>query len=232
MEFQSLAGLDKPPIAIGFLEAAPEGVGKWDGGAAPAGCAFWKAAFAGKSFYTEPADHENCAVGAHTHGITAPERAAVLMDTVGFMVENGYIRMEEVAGIPALGKGPKVIAYGPVGEAGFAADVVLMAARPGAAMVLFEAAVRAGVAGGGSAPAMGRPACAVLPLAVGSQGAALSLGCKGNRTFTGLPEEEMYFCVPGAKWREFTESFAEIQKANVCMGAHYREQAAKFAVIG
>jgi uncharacterized protein (DUF169 family) len=229
-EFQALVGLAKPPIAIGFLDEAPKGVEKWEAGAVPAGCAFWRFAFSGRTFYTEPADHENCAVGAHTHGITAPDRVGVLQETIAFMTGNGYIRMEEVPGIPALRKAPRYIAFGPVG-AGLRADLVLVAARPAAAMLLFEAAVRSGAAAG-TAPALGRPACALLPLTEGTGGAAFSLGCKGNRTFTGLPEDELYFCVPAGKWEAFTASVEELHGANACMSAYYQEHQARFPVMG
>ena len=36
----------------------------------PAGCSYWKQASEGHAFYTTPEDHENCAVGAFTHGVT------------------------------------------------------------------------------------------------------------------------------------------------------------------
>ncbi len=40
----TLLGLKKPPIAIGFLDSAPEGIEPWSGGPVPAGCFFWKKA--------------------------------------------------------------------------------------------------------------------------------------------------------------------------------------------
>src|SRR4051812_26431584 len=104
---QELFGLSAPPIAIGFMDSPPPGVQKWNGGATPAGCVFWREAMKGRSFYTEPADHYNCAVGAYTHSIALPaERGSQLEDTVKFMVSTEYLRMEEVAGIPTLGKAP------------------------------------------------------------------------------------------------------------------------------
>lgn len=219
------------PIAVGFLDAPPPGVERWSGGAVPAGCAFWRLAMDGKTFYTEPSDHWNCAVGSYTHGISLPaEQGAALQDTVGFMVGSGYIEMSEVAGIPVLPRAPRFIAYGPVDEAPFAADLVLMAAVPAAAMLMYEAAIRSG-ATSVLTPAMGRPACAVLPMAKSQDSSALSLGCKGNRTFTGLPDSELYFCVPGGKWAGFLKELGTLQEANQKIGEYSAGRKSQFPVM-
>ena len=81
----------------------------------PSGCTFWQRAQQGQSFYTVPSDHYNCAVGAYSHKIALPaERDAELGQTIGFMVQNNYLSMSEVPGIPTLKDSPNVIAYGPV----------------------------------------------------------------------------------------------------------------------
>jgi uncharacterized protein (DUF169 family) len=225
-------GLSKPAVAIGFLSHAPENVAKWEGGAVPAGCSFWRLAMDGRTFYTEPSDHWNCAVGAYTHGIGIPEeRGQVLQDTVGFMVSSGYLEMAEVPGIPVLPEAPRYIAYGPAETAPFAADLILLAARPAAAMLLYEAGVRAGAISA-LAPSLGRPACAILPLAKNQEAGAFSFGCKGNRTFTGLPDEELYFCVPGSKWDALRAQLGNIEAANGRMEAHYLGHRSQFPVIG
>ncbi|RDJ93423.1 hypothetical protein B4Q13_22000, partial [Lacticaseibacillus rhamnosus] len=105
-------------------------------GAVPAGCTFWREAMNGKSFYTVPSDHYNCAVGSHTHAIPQPaDRAGVLNDTVGYMVSQGYIEMAEVPGIPTLTQMPNYIAYGPVETVAFRPDVVLEDGAMGRAAV-------------------------------------------------------------------------------------------------
>ena len=71
-----------------------------------------------------------------------------LMDTVGFMVKQGYIAMEEVPGIPTLNKSPAVVAYAPIEQATFTPDVVVIAARPGQLMLVQEAAIRSGAGNG------------------------------------------------------------------------------------
>jgi uncharacterized protein (DUF169 family) len=226
---QEILGLSEPPVAIGFSDQPPAGLEKWRGGAVPAGCAFWREAMNGLSFYTEPADHYNCAVGAYTHGIGLPaERGSELEETVKLMISTEYLRMEEVPGIPVLPKTPAYIAYGPVESASFPYDLVLIAAKPASAMLIYEAALRAGAANA-LANILGRPACAVLPLANNTGLTSLSLGCTGNRTFTALSAEEMYVCVPAKHWKALVEKTGEIGKANCDMQEFYQNKKAQFA---
>jgi uncharacterized protein (DUF169 family) len=225
---QVTLGLSAPPIAIGFSDGPPAGVERWQGGSVPAGCVFWREAMNGRSFYTVPADHYNCAVGAYTHAIALPaDRGSQLEDTVKLMVSNEYLRMEEVPGIPTLEKAPAYISYGPVETATFRRDLILMAAKPAAAMLIYESALRAG-AGNAVASVLGRPACALLPLAQKTGLTSLSLGCMGNRTFTGLPDDEMYVCIPSGHWRAVVTKLTEINKANCDMREFYQDRKAQF----
>lgn len=186
-----------------------------------AGCMFWEKAMSGQTFYTVPSDHYNCAVGSHTHRIALPaERAHELNDTIVFMAENNYLAPAEVPGIPTLARSPGAVAYGPMEGARFNPDVVLIAAKPAQAMLIYEAAIKAG-AGSAVTNALGRPACAVLPLTTTSGQTSISLGCRGNRTFTGLPDEEMYVAIPGDKWEAVLEKLAEAHEANAAMERYY-----------
>ena len=93
---KEILGLRRVPIKIGFLDAPPP-LARWSGGPVAAGCVFWDRAMEGKSFYTLPADHWNCAVGSHTHKIGLPaDRGNELDDTIGFMVETRYLDAAEV----------------------------------------------------------------------------------------------------------------------------------------
>ena len=229
---QSLKDLhvpDRLPIAVGFLDSPPPSVPRWDGGPVAAGCVFWDKAMRGRSFYTLPADHYNCAVGSYTHGISLPpERAHELNDTIGFMAENRYVSVAEVPGIPALDTAPAVVAYGPVDQVTFKADVVLIAVKPAQAMLIYEAAIKAG-AGNALTHSLGRPACAVLPLTTSSGQTSISLGCKGNRTFTGLGDEHMYVSIPGDQWKAVVEKLAEASDANSKMESYYQGRKQEFA---
>ena len=226
---QEVLGLSAPPIAVGFSDQPPAGLERWQGGAVPAGCVFWREAMKGRSFYTVPSDHYNCAVGAYTHAHGLPaDRGEQLEDTVNFMVSNEYLRMEEVAGIPTLDKASAYISYGPVETATFSYSFILIAAKPAAAMLIYESALRSG-AGAALANTLGRPACAVVPLANKTGLASLSLGCMGNRTFTGLAEEELYVCIPSKHWDGLVARLTEIGRANSEMKQFYRSQQARFA---
>jgi len=221
---QTLLKLENAPVAIAFLSTPPEGVARYSGQPVPAGCAFWKMAMGGKTFYTVPADHYNCAVGSYTHNIALPaDRAQELEGTIGFMVQNNYLAMAEVPGIPVLQDSPQVVAYGPAGEVPFEADVVLVAAKPAQAMLIYEAALKAG-AGNALTNTLGRPGCAVLPLTIGQQSTALSFGCMGNRVFTELSDGELYITIPGAKYAQVVEKLKEVVTANCAMEGHYRSK--------
>jgi uncharacterized protein (DUF169 family) len=227
---QELLGLRRPPIAVGFVDAPPADLEPWSAGPVPAGCSFWQQAMEGRAFYTVLSDHYNCAVGSYTHGVgLPPERASELGQTLGLMEQVGYVAMAEVPGIPTLAQAPGYVAYAPVDRATFPPDVVVVAARPAQAMLLYEAALKAG-AGDALTNLLGRPGCAVLPLTANSRSVALSFGCIGNRTFTGLGDDELYVCVPGDRWDAVQARLAEVRGANAAMREHYTAQQARFPV--
>jgi uncharacterized protein (DUF169 family) len=60
------------------------------------------------------------------------------------MFDLGYVKQEEVPQIPRLAKGPKAIVYSPLGDAHGEPDVALFPVKPAGAMLLQEAANRAG----------------------------------------------------------------------------------------
>ena len=222
-DVQTMLGLRAPPVAIAFLNETPAHLPPWSGPPQPAGCGFWKEAQNGASFYTTAADHFNCAVGAYTHGVDLPpERAEQLSETISLMVKNRYIDPAEVPGIPRLPQAPTAVAYGPADTSLFSPDVVLLMANPAQAMLIYEAAVRSG-AGAALTNLLGRPSCAVLPLTVSGGQATVSLGCAGNRLYTGLRDDELYVAIPGSRWADFTARLTEIRGANERMNAHYRD---------
>ena len=53
--------------------------------------------------------------------------------------------------------------------------------------------------------AVGRPACAVLPLTIGQQMTSLSFGCMGNRVYTRITDGDLYIGIPGAKYALIVE---------------------------
>jgi uncharacterized protein (DUF169 family) len=212
--FKTLVDLERRPIAVAYLDAAPALVEKFQG-SEPSGCSFWRLAASGKTFYTVPENHFNCAVGAYTHNITlSPEREQETGLTLKFMFELGYVKPEEVPQIPRLAKAPAVVVYSPLGDVPVIPDVVLFGCKPRSAMLLNEAANRAGVASG--APALGRPTCMALPASL-QHGAIFSLGCIGNRVYTGLNEDEMYFVARGKDLRAVADALDVVVGANAAL---------------
>ncbi len=215
--------LDLPhrPVAVTFRDAAPPGVPRFTG-SEPSGCSFWRLARHGRAFYTVPADHHNCAIGAYTHNMPMPpDRAQELEQTLGFMTGIGYVRMEEVGGIPRLPRTPGVVVYAPLGDTPVDPDLVLFAGRPGRVMLLQEAALRAGV--GASLPLLARPTCMALPAALAA-GAVASTACIGNRVYTDVGEDELYVVLPGKDLSRVAEEIGTITEANSTLAQYHRER--------
>lgn len=220
--------IERRPVAVAFLDEPPMGVSRFEG-TEPSGCSFWRLAAMGKTFYTRPENHFNCAVGAYTHNIPlSPEREKETEQTLKMMFDLGYVKPEEVPQIPRLSKTPKAILYSPLGDSPAAPDVVLFACRPAAAMLLSEAAARAGVASG--VPALGRPTCMALPASL-ANGSILSLGCIGNRVYTGLGEDEMYLVVRGKDVPALADALAVVTDANNALRTYAQGRRSELATI-
>ena len=214
-------GLGRRPVAVAFRETPPSGVAKFTG-SAPSSCSFWRLAMGGRVFYTVAADHYNCAVGSHTHNIPlSAERAQELPQTLTRMSGLGYIKMDEVPGIPQLPRTPGAVVYAPLGDTPVDPDVVLFVGRPGRVMLLQEAALRAGV--GARVPFLGRPTCMALPAALAG-GAVASTGCIGNRVYTDVSDDELYVAVPGKDLARVVDEVATIVQANAVLSDYHRER--------
>lgn len=212
-------GFERRPVAISFRESAPAGIAKFSG-SEPSGCSFWRLAAAGRTFYTVPGDHYNCAIGSYTHNLALPDvRASELDQTLSFMTGIGYLKMEEVPGIPRLPRPPAIVIYAPLGDAPLDPDVVLFAGQPGKLMLLQEAAGRAGVKAG--IPMLGRPTCMVLPAALAGN-FVVSSGCIGNRVYTGVGEDEMYVAFPGKELEKIAGELSTIVSANATLADYHQ----------
>jgi uncharacterized protein (DUF169 family) len=226
--FAAAVTLARRPVAVTFLDAPPSNVAKFSG-TEPSGCSFWRLAADGRVFYTVPENHFNCAIGAYTHNIAlSPEREKETEQTLKMMFDLGYVKPEEVPQIPRLAKTPAAIVYAPLGESPVAPDVVLFACRPSAAMLLNEAAGRAGV--GSGIPALGRPTCMALPATL-AHGSILSLGCMGNRVYTGLREDEMYLILRGKDLGAVADALGVIVGANAALNDYAKGRRSQLATI-
>lgn len=203
--------LSQPPIAVCFTESVPPGLTMWSGHS-PAGCRFWQEA-ASRVFATAPADHNLCSIGQYTHNLEmSPASGADLSTALKVFGDLTYVRAEDVAAIPVLASRPQFVIYGPLAEMPAAPDVVLLFVRAGQTLILSEASQQLE---NGLPPAMGRPACAVIPQARNTGRSALSLGCCGARAYLDiLPPDVALYAIPGAAIEAFTERIAALAKAN------------------
>ena len=212
--------LTRRPVAIAFRDTAPADVPAIER-AAPSGCTFWSRAAEGQVFYTVPRDHYNCPIGSYTHNIPLPpDREHELGDTLALMGEIGYIRMEEVPAVPRLAATPACTVYAPLGLTPVAPDAIVVAGKPGGLMLLHEAAARAGTP---AASLLGRPTCMAVPAAL-SSGVASSLGCIGNRVYTGLADDEFYCVVRADTLEPLLREMATITAANATLEKYHRER--------
>jgi len=218
-EVTSLLQLKRLPVAVSFLDKAPEGVERFSG-SSPAGCTFWRLASEGRVFYTVASDHYNCAIGSHTHNFPLPpELAKSAEQTLGMMFQLEYVRPSELPQIPQLGSTPAAVLYAPLGRTPVTPSVVLFWCPAGSAMLLHEAATHAG--SGGVLPILGRPTCMALRAAL-QKGTVASLGCIGNRVYTGINDDEMYFVVPGADLERVVQSLKVVAAANTALSQYAR----------
>ena len=224
--FRELLKLKHRPVAISFPDQPPPSTEKFEG-SEPSGCSFWRLAGQGRTFYTVPSDHYNCPVGSYTHKIEAPQdRTNELTNILGTMTSLGYLKMEEVPGIPVLAKAPKYIVYAPLAETPLDPDVVLVAAEAGSLMLLEEAALRAGVAA--KLPLLARPTCMAIPAAMAG-GVVTSAGCIGNRVYTDLEDGELYAAIPGTALETVAAALETIAAANRALAEYHRGRRAELA---
>jgi len=221
-QLAELLELDRDPVAVAFLDTPPEGLPRTEQMAA-AGCGYWKRAADGEAFYTEATDHYGCPIGAHTHGIDLPEeQGAELEGVIGTMVELEYLEMQEVAGIPRREEPFGVVGYAPLAETTFEPDVVLVRGSARQMMALAEAAHAAGVACQTSM--VGRPTCAAIPEVMQSGLSATNLGCIGNRVYTELGDDELYFAFAGRQLEKIVERLSAIVNANKQLEKYHRDR--------
>jgi uncharacterized protein (DUF169 family) len=208
-----------PPIAVCPVERIPPGVPVWRG-RVPAGCRFWQEA-ARSVFATAPADHDLCAIGTFTHNLEGDAaHEADRRDALAVFADLGYVRAEDVAQIPVLARRPRHVVYGPLASIPVEPDVVLLFVRADQTLVLAEASQQVE---GGLPPAMGRPACAVVPQASNGGRAALSLGCCGARAYLDvLTDDVAIYALPGRRLLAYAERIAILARANATLAAFHR----------
>lgn len=221
--FHKLLELAAEPVAVTFCDQLPAGVPRLSP-AAPAGCAYWKSAAEGAAFYTAAADHLNCPIGAYTHGAEMPSATqAELEGMIRKMVGIEYLKPEEIPNIPRRHEPLRFVLYAPLSKSPADPDLVLIRANARQAMLLAEAGQARNALS--TLPVMGRPACSVIPAGLNSGRLELSLGCIGNRVYTGLADGEMYVAIPKARLLETVEALRAIVSANRELESYHRGRA-------
>jgi uncharacterized protein (DUF169 family) len=206
--------LSQPPVAISFENSVPVGVSTYSG-SVPAGCRFWQEAST-RVFATVPGDHELCSIGVHTHHLEgSPGQQVDLMDALKVLGDLQYVRPEDMPFIPVLNQTPKVVVYGPLASIPVEPDVVLLFVEADQALILAEASQQLE---NGLPPALGRPACGVVPQAWNTGRTALSLGCCGARAYLDVltPNVSLY-AIPASKLAAFVDRVASLAKANAVL---------------
>jgi uncharacterized protein (DUF169 family) len=204
--------LSLPPIAVALRDAVPDGIPEFNG-SVPAGCVFWQEA-AKRTFATSAEHHALCSIGIHTlHLSRAPaSQPEELRTTLGAMMGLDYVREEEVAAIPVVQREVKHALYGPLADFPAEPEVVLLFADARQGLVLSEAVGRVD---GGVPPAMGRPACAVVPQTLNRGLATMSLGCCGARAYLdALSDDTALWALPGSRLDEYCDQITVFANAN------------------
>ena len=164
-------------------------------------------------FVTSAADHERCAIGQYTHSLDmSPAGAADLEDALKLFADLTYVTERDVASIPVIKQKASHIIYGPLAATPLPPDVVLLFVHAAQTLILSEASQQIE---GGLPPAMGRPACAVVPQTRNSGRSALSLGCCGARAYLDILRNDIaLYAVPGASIDAFADRVAALAQAN------------------
>ena len=210
--------LSQPPVAVAFADELPQGVPMWSG-QVPAGCRFWEEGTRAL-FATAPADHDLCAIGTWTHNLeSTPAHDAERAEVFKVYASLGYVRPEDLPHIPVLRTRPRFVIYGPLDRVPVRPAVVLLFARPEQALVLSEASQQIEA---GSPPALGRPACAIVPQAADTGRTALSLGCCGARAYLDVLKSDVsLYAIPEPRLAAFTARVAELARANAILTAFH-----------
>jgi uncharacterized protein (DUF169 family) len=204
--------LSRTPIGVAFSEAPPVAVPLFEGRVA-AGCVFWERAAQGP-IVTTATDHDMCSIGIYTHNLSgAPAKHGPELETVLKVLNDlQYVRSEDLAQIPVLHQSAKYVIYAPLDEMPAPPDAVLVFCDASQSLVMSEAVQQVE---SGAAPAMGRPACAVIPQVVNNSRAALSLGCCGARAYLDtLTDDIALWALPGTRLAEYADRITILARAN------------------
>jgi len=203
--------LTQPSVAVCFADFVPDSVPAHEG-LAPAGCRFWRDA-ATASFATSSGDHALCAVGSYTHNLEpSAAQQRELQDCLAVFGDLGYVTADDLPLIPVLSRRPKHVVYAPLAQSPLPPEVVLLFGDASQALIVAEAVQQVEHR---TPPALGRPACAVIPQVFNTGFAALSFGCCGARAYDDAFTADLVLCaLPGSRLAAYVERIAALAEAN------------------
>jgi uncharacterized protein (DUF169 family) len=203
--------LRQPPVAICFTDSVPPGVNRV-AGRVPAGCRFWQDA-AAAAFATSASDHSVCAIGVYAHNLQpSPAQQVDLADALRVFSQLEYVREEDLALIPVLHSQPQYVVYSPLAQTPLPPDVIILFVNANQTLILSEATQQVE---NQNAPAMGRPACAVVPQVPKPR--MLWSPC-----VLGQPYGRHMFAIPGAKLGSYAERIQALAKANLVLSRFHQ----------
>jgi uncharacterized protein (DUF169 family) len=111
-----------------------------------------------------------------------------------------------------LGRSTRHVVYEPLAESDAVPELVLLFAPAAVSLVVSEAIARVD---GALPPAMGRPACALVPQVANGRAAAMSLGCCGARAYLdAFSDDVALWGLPGEKLEGYVEALETLAAAN------------------
>jgi hypothetical protein len=78
---------------------------------------------------------------------------------------------------------------------------------------------------------LGRPTCMAIPAAVSSAAVVSSLGCVGNRVYTGLNDDSFYAVVSGSVLESLIAQLGTILAANATLAEYHTGRRAVIAAV-
>lgn len=221
--------LAQAPVAVCFPDSIPASVPIYNGHA-PAGCSFWREATSGP-FATSPTDHALCAVGSYTHNLEmSAAQQTDLQDCLGVFGNLGYVTAEDLPLISVLDRRPEHVVYAPLAQSPLPPEVVLLFSDASQALIISEAVQQVEHR---NLPALGRPACAVIPQVANTGLAALSLGCCGARAYVDAFTTDLLICaLPGANLASYVERIAALANANSILSQFHQRRSQDVAAGG
>ena len=132
------------------------------------------------------------------------------------------LREEEIPAIPVMPRPRAHALYGPLADFPIQPEVVLVFAHAQHGLILSEAVARVD---GGTPPAMGRPACAIVPQVLNQQRAAMSLGCCGARAYLdALTDDVALWALPAHRLDQYCGQIVTFANANRTLTAFHQRR--------